>query len=92
MSSTDYPLHWENRENGPGNLDFFLPNTRKNGIWFAQIVNSLILKVKDISILAARISIVELDKPAKSVLCMYSHKSHKSSQGKFSVGQGKQGI
>ena len=45
---------------------------KTQGIWFAQVVNSLILKVKDISILAAKISnyISKLDKSAKSVLCM----------------------
>ena len=35
-------------------------------IWFAQVVNSLILKVKDISIFAAN----KLVKFAKSILCM----------------------
>ena len=48
-------------------------NTWKtHGIWFAQVVNSLILKVKDILKFAAKISkdLVKLDKPAKSVLCM----------------------
>ena len=46
-------------------------NTAKSqGIRLAQVVNSLILKVKDISIFAAKISIFggELD---KSVLCIY---------------------
>ena len=44
----------------------------KQGIWFAQVVNYLILKVKDISIFAVKISkfILKLDKSAKSVLCM----------------------
>ena len=48
-------------------------NTGKTqGIWFAQVVNSLILKVKDISIFAARISnfVSNLDKSAKSFLCI----------------------
>ena len=42
---------------------------KTQGIWFAQVVNSLILTVKDISIFAAKISIFseELD---KAVLCM----------------------
>ena len=42
---------------------------KTEGIWFAQVVYSLILKVKDISIFAAKISIFcgELN---KSVLCM----------------------
>ena len=45
---------------------------KTQGIWFAQVVNSLILKVKHISIFAAKISIFffKLDKTAKSVLCM----------------------
>ena len=41
-------------------------------ILFAQVVNSLIQKVKDISIFAAKISnfLGKLDKSAKIVLCM----------------------
>ena len=41
-------------------------------IWFAQVVSSLILKVKDISIFAATIStyFLKIDKSAKSLLCM----------------------
>ena len=36
----------------------FCQNTGKTqGIWFAQVVNSLILKVKNISVFAAKISI-----------------------------------
>ena len=55
------------REN-TGNLEI-LPKTQ--GIWFAQVVNSLILKVKDISIFAAKIPqlFFKLDKSEKSVLC-----------------------
>ena len=47
-------------------------NRKAQGIGFAQVVNSLILKVKDISIFAANISnfLLKLDKSAKSVLCM----------------------
>ena len=39
---------------------------------FAQVVNSLILKVKDIAILAAKISFFfqKLDRSANSVLCV----------------------
>ena len=53
------PLHRENRENGPkrfpvrentGTLDFF---SKTQGILCAQVVNSLILKIKDIAIFAA---------------------------------------
>ena len=45
---------------------------KRQGIWFAQVVNSLILKVKDISIFAVKISPkkLKLDKSAKSVLCI----------------------
>ena len=57
-----YPLqNRENRENGKKN-----PCQRKHrefgnfaktqGIWFAQVINSLILKVKDISIFVAKVS------------------------------------
>ena len=55
------------REN-TGNL-VILP---KHRILFAQVVNSLILKVKDIAIIAAKISIFsqKLDRSANSVLCM----------------------
>ena len=53
---------------------------KTQGIWFAQVVNSLILKVKDISIFAAKISKkkLKLDKSAKSVLCITVCNSHKS--------------
>ena len=54
-----YPLHRENRENGQTNpcqgihRDF--GNIAKTqGIWFSHYVNSLILKVKDILIFAAK--------------------------------------
>ena len=42
---------------------------KTQGIWYAQVVISLILKVKDFSIFAAKLSIYseELD---KAVLCM----------------------
>ena len=48
-------------------------NTGKTqGIWFAQVVNSLILKVKDIAIIVEKISIFfkKLDWSAKLVLCI----------------------
>ena len=51
----------------------FCQNTGKTqGIWFAQIVNSPIPKVKHISKFAAKISnfLLKLDKYAKSVLHM----------------------
>ena len=45
---------------------------KTQGIWFAQVVSSLILKVKDTLKFAAKISqkMLKLDKSAKSVLCM----------------------
>ena len=63
IRSTGYPLHRENRENGQKKslsgktqgIWKFCQNTEKTqGIWFAQVVNSLILKVKDISLFAAK--------------------------------------
>ena len=41
---TGYPLHRENRENDQINS----LSGKTQGIWFAQVINSLILKVKDI--------------------------------------------
>ena len=74
---TGYQLHRENRENGPknpcqGKRREFGNFVKTQEIWFAQVVNSLILKVKDILKNAAKISknLLNLDKPAKSVLCM----------------------
>ena len=45
---------------------------KTQGIWFAQIVDSLILKLKDILIFAAKITFIfwNLDKSAKSILCI----------------------
>ena len=65
MNISGYPLHRENgkwpkrisvREN-PGNLEICAKTQGKQGILFAQVVNSLILKVKDISKFVAKISI-----------------------------------
>ena len=73
-----YPRHRENRENGQNKslsgktqgIWKFCQNTGKiQGIWFAQVVNSLILMVKDISVFAAKISIFSEDLD-KAVLCM----------------------
>ena len=56
---TGYPLHRENRENGPqknpcqGKYREFGNFAKTQGIWFAQLVTSLVLKEKDISIIAA---------------------------------------
>ena len=65
MGISGYPLHRGNRKNAQKNslswktqgIWKFCQNTGKTqGIWFAQVVNSLILKVKDISIFAVKIS------------------------------------
>ena len=81
MNVTGYPLHRENRENRENDqrkslsgktqgIWKFCQNTgKKQGIWFAQVVNSLILKVKDISKFAAKL-FLKRDQSAKSVLCM----------------------
>ena len=55
-------MHRENRENGQkipcqGKHREFGNFAKTQGIWFAQVVNSQILKVKDISKFAAKISI-----------------------------------
>ena len=46
---------------------------KTQGIWSAQVVNSLILKVKEISKFATKISksFLKLDKSAKLVLCIH---------------------
>ena len=87
------------REN-KGNLEIlskhreFCQNTRKTqGIFFAQVVNALILKVKDIAIFAAKKSLFFFSRswiglPSQFCVC-YSHKLCKLTQGKFAVRQGK---
>ena len=52
---------------------------------FAQVVNSLILKVKDIAIFATNIFIFfqKLDRSAKSVMCMYYKKNLSGSKRPF---------
>ena len=67
-----YPLHRDNRENGNNKNPCQGNFAKTQGIWFSQVVNSLILNVKDISIFATRISnfVSNLDKSAKSFLCM----------------------
>ena len=60
ISYTGYPRHRENRENYNKNSlsGKYCQNTGKTqGILFAQVVNSLILKVKDTAIFAVKISI-----------------------------------
>ena len=46
--------------------NFAKTQEKTQGIWFAQVVNSLILKVKDVSIFAAKICIFS----EAAVLCM----------------------
>ena len=62
------------------------------GILFAQAVNSLILKVKDTAIFAAKISIFFsrslIGLPSQICVCN-SHKLCKLAEEKFAVGQGK---
>ena len=68
--------------------------TQGKHIWFAQVVDSMNLKVKDILIFAANISICFLSwicLPSQFYVCD-SHKSCKLAQGKCAVRQGeKQG-
>ena len=81
--ATKFPV----REN-TGNLEI-LPKHRENtGILFAQVVNSLILKVKDIICHENSNFFQKLYRSAKSVLCN-SRKLCQLAQGKFAVGQGK---
>ena len=65
---------------------------KTQGILFAQVVNSLILKVKDIAIFAAKISNFSsrswIGLPTQFCVCN-SHKLCKLAQEKFAVGQGK---
>ena len=52
--------------------EFCLNTGKTQGILLAQVVNVLILKVKEIAIVAAKktIFLQKLDRSAKSVLCM----------------------
>ena len=67
---------------------------KTQGIWFAQVVNSVILKVKDISKFAENLK-KNLKKNSEAWwICQISfvynsHKSHKLAQGKFAIGLGK---
>ena len=71
------PLHKENREMAKrnflsGKTQIIWKFGQNTGNVFAQVVNSLILQVKDIVIFAVKISIFskKLDMSAKLVLCM----------------------
>ena len=84
MHWTGYPLHRENGKNEnilsvkTQGIGKFSQNTEKaHGIWFAQVVNSLILKVKDIAIFAVEIfpffpQVCWIGLPSQFYVC-YSH-------------------
>ena len=82
------------REN-TGNLEI-LSKHRENsgnfvktqGILFAQVVNGLILKIKDFAIFAAKKSRSWIGLPSQFCVCN-SHKLCKLAQGKIAVRQGK---
>ena len=61
-------------------------------MFFAEVVNALILKVKDIAIFATKKSFCPprswIGRPSQFCVCN-SHKLCKLAQGKFVVGQGK---
>ena len=65
---------------------------KTQGILFAQVVNSLMLKVKDIAIFASKISIffpeARKDCQVSFVYVCNSHKLYKLEEGIFVVGQG----
>ena len=97
---TGYPRHRENREIDPKNslsgktqeIWKFGQNTGKTQeILFAQVVNSLILKVKDIAIFAMKVSILSrslIGLPSQFCVCN-SHKLCKLAQGEIALGQRK---
>ena len=104
LVTTGYPRHRENRENGHKNslsgktqgIWKFCQNTgnfvKTQGILLAQVVNALILKVKDITIFAAKenpfFSRSWVYLPSQFFVCN-THKLCKLAKGKFAVGQGK---
>ena len=71
--------------------NFCLNTGKTQGVLLAQVVNVLILKVKNILIVAAKKSFSpqKLDGSAKSVCVCNSHKLCKLAQGKCAVRQGK---
>ena len=68
--------------------EFCLNTGKTQGILLAQVVNVLILKVKDIAIVAANFSRTLIGLPSQFCVCN-THKLCKLAQGKFAVGQGK---
>ena len=85
-----WPKHREfgNFGQNTGNLEIWPKHRESTGILFAQVVNFLILKVKNIVIFAVKFALKKFDIPSK--FCVRnSHKSRKLALGKFLVGQGK---
>ena len=70
---------WPKKIHFQGKHGEFENFVKTQGIWFSQVVNSLILKVKHISIFSAKIPkfLSKLDKSAQSVYICNSHKSCK---------------
>ena len=72
VTSAGYPRHRENRENRrqkkvkgqkkvpQGKHREFGNFAKTQGIWFAQVINSLILKVRDVSLFATKISNISI--------------------------------
>ena len=99
MIYTGYPRRRGNRVNGgkkscQGKHKEFGNFVKTQGFFFktqgAQVVNALILKVKDIAIFAGGKSIFSrswIGLPSQFCVC-YSHKLRKLAQAKFAVGQG----
>ena len=90
-----YPLQRENSEMAKknpwqGKHRAFGNVAKTQGILFAQVVNSLILKVKDVVIFAVKISIFSQKlEMSESQFCVFnSHKLSKLAQGTFVVGPG----
>ena len=71
--------------------EFYLNTGKTQGILLAQVVNVLIIKVKDIAIVAAKSPFFSrswIGLPSQFCVCT-THKLCKLAQGKFPVGQGK---
>ena len=71
--------------------EFCQKTGKTQGILLGQVVNVLILKVKDIAIVAAKISIFSrswIGLPSQFCVCN-THKLCRLAQGQFAVGQGK---
>ena len=83
------PLHRENRENGQkrflsGKTQGMGNSAKPQGILFAQVVNSLIIKLKKIVLQKILIYFEGGCLPSQFCLCN-SHKSDKLTQGKVVV-------